>query len=370
MSALRLLQIASVEELLAAAPAWDDLWRRSDATMPTLRAALLAQWRQWFARGADFRALVVEDGGQWVAALPLVERKIARLFGAGATPSNEWSSSGDLLLEPAAAVEPVLDLLVTAMGQLPWPLLWLDEIPLESPRWLALRQALDRAAVAAEGRAQYSVGRIEIGRDWPAYQRSWSRKHRQKMSWSLRRLESRGGVELVTLADLAPQQVSAWLRQGFDVEDRGWKAREGTSVLRTPRMFSFFVEQATQLARWGQLELHFLQVGAQPVAFAYGCSAKGVFHSCKVGYDPDYAVYSPGQLLRCRMLERFYGEPQRRWLDCQGPMTDAHAAWRPQTYAIGRLAVAPRQWVGRAMLLACRSLGAVRQRKRRKRGHH
>ena len=38
------------------------------------------------------------------------------------------------------------------------------------------------------------------------------------------------------------------LRRGFEIEDRGWKATEGTSVLRTPRVFDFFYRQAEQLA--------------------------------------------------------------------------------------------------------------------------
>jgi CelD/BcsL family acetyltransferase involved in cellulose biosynthesis len=353
---LGLVQIDCVADLRAAAPAWDDLWWRSDATLPTLRAELLAQWIEQFAPRADFRALVVVDQGQWVAALPLVRRAVARLFPAGTLPANQWSSSGDLLLDADARTDAVLDLLVSAVRELPWPLLWLDAAPLDAPRWLALHQALLRAGIKSERRVHYQVARIKIGHDWQAYRQSWSRKHRQKMSWSVRHLEQQGGLQLESLPDLPPEQVEPWLQRGFEVEDRGWKGREGTSVLRTPRMFPFLVRQARQLAHWGQLELEFLQCAGGPIAFAYGMSAKGVFHSCKIGYDPDYAAYSPGQLLRYFMLERFHGDPQRCWLDCQGPLSDAHAAWRPEGYPIGRLMVAPRRLLGRALLCAYRYL--------------
>ena len=59
-----------------------------------------------------------------------------------------------------------------------------------------------------------------------------------------------------------------------------------------------------------------------PVAFAYGLTAKGVFHSIKVGYDRDFAEQLPGQLLRYYLLERFFADPERKALDFQGPMTE------------------------------------------------
>ena len=58
------------------------------------------------------------------------------------------------------------------------------------------------------------------------------------------------------------------------------------------------LRQSRQLAQWGQLELAFLECGEQAVAFCYGLTAKGVFHSLKIGYDPAYADCAPGQLLR------------------------------------------------------------------------
>ena len=72
----------------------------------------------------------------------------------------------------------------------------------------------------------------------------------------------------------------------------------------------------------------------------------------KVGYDPEFAAQHPGQLLRYHLLEQFFAEPDRKALDFQGPMTAAHAAWLPELYAVGRLAVAPRSGWGRLAVRA------------------
>jgi CelD/BcsL family acetyltransferase involved in cellulose biosynthesis len=352
---LRLIHLASIDDLRRAAAAWDDLWTRSGVTLPTARAELLAQWVEQFEPRARFHALVVEDGDRWVAALPLAPCTLGHLMAAGGMPSNEWSDSGDLLLD-ADADDPgaALDTLVAGMAELPWQLLWLNDVVADAPRWQALRAAIARAEMPSDFRPRLQVGRIEIDHDWDACRQRWSRKHRQQMARHVRQLDRRGDLQLALISELTPGEVESYLRVGFQIEDRSWKGEAGTSVLRAPAMFDFFLRQAEQLAAWGQLQLAFLRSGGHPIAFGYGMAAKGVYHSCKIGYDPVYADYSPGQLLRYGMIERFHGDPAWRALDCRGPMTPAHRCWRPTPYTVGRLAVAPRGLSGRLAIGAYR----------------
>jgi CelD/BcsL family acetyltransferase involved in cellulose biosynthesis len=239
---------------------------------------------------------------------------------------------------------------------MPWRLLWLDEAVLDAPRWRRLQQAFADRRMTAAAHRRWPVGRVAIDGDWSAYKARWSRKHRQKMAWAGRRLAERGQVRLVVQSRLAPDEVAAWMRRGFEIEDRSWKGVAGSSVLRTPGLADFFTRQAEQAARWGQLELVFLECGDRPAAFCYGLSAKGVFHSMKVGYDREFAEQVPGQLLRYHLLDRFFAEVGRKALDFQGPINEAHAAWLPERYTIGRLAVAPRGFVGRLAVRAYRDL--------------
>ena len=139
------------------------------------------------------------------------------------------------------------------------------------------------------------------------------------------------------------------MRRGFEVEDRSWKGQAGTSVLRSPPVFDFFLRQAELLAAYDQLELAFLESAGRLIAFEYCWNAKGVCHMIKTGYDPDYAAYAPGQLLRHCVLKRMHGGPDRRAYDFMGPITDAFSRWRPSTYTVGRAAIAPRL-IGRTLL--------------------
>ena len=376
------VHLDSLDALRATAEAWDDLWRRSDATLPSLRAELLAQWVEHFARPDDFHAVAVEAEGRLVAALPLVRRRIAGLLDAGAMPCNEWSASGDLLLDSSLGERgqapfanggggtmlawssrqtvpvpfpAVLDALAAAIREMPWPLVWLDEAVLDAPRWRALQAALLRAGMTVAEHPRWQVGRVEIDHDWPAYKARWSRKHRQKMAWSLRRLTARGEVRLAVHSQLAPGEVAATMRQCFEIEDRGWKGAAGTSMLRTPGMAEFFTRQAELAAQAGPTRSwRCSTAAAAPWPSATDFRPRAFSTPSRPATIPSLPGSSPGQLLRYCLLERFFADPERRAMDFQGAMTEAHAAWLPQRYTVGRLAVAPRGLAGRLAVRAYR----------------
>ncbi len=137
MAQQRIIHLKSIDDLRSAAPAWDDLWWRSDVALPTARAELLAQWLECFARRSDFHAFAVEEDGRWVAALPLISRRLAGLLPAGTLPCNPWSPCGELLLDPAADTAAALDAILAAAADASWQWLWLNDTVLHSPRWRA-----------------------------------------------------------------------------------------------------------------------------------------------------------------------------------------------------------------------------------------
>ena len=357
MNNLRTIHLASVANLRAAATAWDDLWQRSDVSLPLLRAELLAQWVEQFAPRGDFQAIVVADQSQWIAALPLVSCRAGWLVPAGGLPCNPWASCGDLLCDAAAATnDSAMDLLAAATAELPWHFLWLNGATPEAPRWQALLRACGRVGISAAGHEQWRVGRLAIDHDWNAYQKQLPKNHRQAMNRAARRLADQGNLQFEMLAQIEPANVETWLREAFGVENLGWKGESGTSVLRTPGIFDFFATQAEQLARWGQLQTAALRLDGRMLAFMYGCRAKNVCFAHKIGYDPSFAAFSPGQLLFYHLLERFHADGETRALDFMGPMTQSLSRWRPATYGIGRVAMAPRRLLERTAMIAYRNV--------------
>ena len=354
MDHLHIIHITSLENLRNNAAAWDDLWWQSDVAMPLARAESLAQWVEHFRPRADFHALVVAQAGRWIAALPLVSHRVGWLIPSGGQPGNAWSPCGELLCDATAETDAAMDMLLAAAAQLPWQLLWLNNAVPETPRWQALLRACERADLATHYHERYRVGRVEIDGGWNLYQKRLPKNHRQAMCRTARRLECEGEVRFEMNSLLDPSEVEPWLDEAFEVEDLGWKGAGGSSVLRTPGMFRFFVGQAEQLARWNQLETAALRLDGRLLAFVYGFRAKGVYFAHKIGYDPRLAAFSPGQLLFRHILEQLHNDGQTGALDFVGPLNQSHSRWRPATYGVGRVALAPRRLLGRAAMYTYR----------------
>ncbi len=332
----------SIAELRAAAPAWDDLWRRSDCTSPLARAEMVAQWLEHFAPQERFRAVIVEDDGQWLAALPLVQGRAGGVLRAGALPCNEWPSGATLLWDVRHNADAVGRALTDALARLPWQLFLLQAAMPARASWQALHRALILAGVPCDLRTRWQVARLPIEHDWPAALARLSRKHRQRVASAMRKLAVRGEVGFEPYRHLAADQVEPLLQRALAIEDRGWKGAAGTSILRTPGAAEFMRRQARAQAADEQLWLAFLRCGERDVAFCYGLYAKGVLHSFKIGYDAEFAALSPGHLLYNHLLQTLHADQAVIAVDHSGPLTEYHASWRPGSYTLARLAFAPR----------------------------
>jgi CelD/BcsL family acetyltransferase involved in cellulose biosynthesis len=168
-------------------------------------------------------------------------------------------------------------------------------------------------------------------------------------------------LQLDVHTDFTSGELEPWLKLGFAIEDRSWKGAAGTSVLRTPGMFDFFHRQALQLADAQQLQLTYLKHNDRPIAFEYGYRAKETYFSHKVGYDPAYSHFSPGQLLRALLIERLHEGNGISTVDFCGPLTDATAKWSTRKYRIAKWLIAPRRIVSRLALNGYRAVSSLRR---------
>ncbi len=358
---MQLVRLQSIDELLSAATDYNELWRRSEVALPAARAESLAEWLEMFAPESKLELLVVSDSGRFAAALPLVSQRLRGLLPAACLPVSPWWTSGELLLDAEADQPAVLELLTAGLSQLPQPLIWLDAVRFAAPRWQAFLRAVERAGLPYSVQQQALIGQVEIDHDWEDYQARWSKGHRRQMTVARRKAEAAGGVQLKFYDRVSPNEVERLVRAGFEVEHRSWKGEARGSVLSQPGMLEYYVEQARRLAAAGCLTLAFLEHGGEPIAFEYGMSAKGTYYSYKVGYDEQFAEFTPGQLLRFKLLERFHSDPTRTLVDFAGPLSRATASWSTRTELVGRIVIGAPTLAGRLLAGIYRTWRAQRQ---------
>jgi len=296
-----------------------------------------------------------------VAALPLVSQRIGKLFRAGGLPSNEWAESGDLLIDPDCQADAALGLLAAELRRLPWPILCLDGIDVHAERWRQLLAAVDGAGFAADFRTWFETPRIETIEPPERLEASWSKSLRKSLRSSRRKAEAQGPLQYERHRNLSGTDVLPLLDKALQIEHRGWKGEAGTSILSSQSIGSFFRQQAQHLAVAGALELHFLHLAGRAVAFEYGMTGGGVFYSCKVSYDPQFAGLSPGQMLCAEVAKEMCRDPGVQSIDCMGPITGALARFRPATYQRGRLIIAPQRLLGEVLLYAYKYLWPQRR---------
>ena len=348
---MKFRHIESINELRRLSRHWDDLWTRSSSTLPTHRAELVAQWVEHFAHRRPFHALAVEDNGQFVAALPLV---IEKKFGlkVGTLTSNCWSDCGALLLDRECDGASAMQEMSEGAQSLGCPLLMFDGVNLEEKLWSNWLDANTPHNMPAS-KQKYRIGVVDITHDWDAYVKAWSSNHRRAMKKLAKASRVDGDARLESHTGLQPDHLEELLHAAFEIEDRGWKGREGTSVLRTPGAFDFFLRQAQQLSSWNAFELYFLRFQDQYTAFDFCYSAKGVLSSHKIGYDEQFRNYGPFQVLRAMQLEKFFADPSRRLLDTLGIMGESNAKWSTRYIQSSRL-ITPTNALGRFALAGYR----------------
>ena len=141
---------------------------------------------------------------------------------------------------------------------------------------------------------------------WDAYQSGLSKNLRQDLRRRKRRLEQEGRLTL-EVCD-GTENLNKLLEEGFGIEGSGWKEAEGTSINAHPSTRRFYTEVAHWAAERGKLRLAFLRLDGQPLAFDFCLECRKIHYMLKTGYDPAYARFSPGKVLRHLMLARAFSE--------------------------------------------------------------
>jgi CelD/BcsL family acetyltransferase involved in cellulose biosynthesis len=342
----------SVDEVVGMAESWNQLWDRSRTTLPTSRAEFLGPWREQFAPEAEFRAVIVEDGANCVAALPIVGHRWAKVVRSGVLPRNDWLLAGNLLVDETADTRRALQVLAETLNQLPWTVFRFSHVPSHETSWQSFREALLGAGLQIESRPSFQVVRIPIDSDWDSYQRSWSKNHRKNMSRTLRRLEEQGGGYVRRTVPTQSIELREPLQTAFVLEDSGWKGASASSIVQTPNMPQFVTQICERLTARKEIEIAILELDGRPLAFEILWNSRGTLHSYKVGYDERFSKLNPGQCLMHELLRDLFESRRCEYYDCFGPISTATEKWRGERYEMSQWTVAPRRLLSRAVLKA------------------
>jgi Acetyltransferase (GNAT) domain len=141
---------------------------------------------------------------------------------------------------------------------------------------------------------------------WGAYESELRGQLRSSLRRCRRRLEEKGRLSLEIFD--GKKWLEELLEEGFRVEGSGWKHAAGTSIYSNPATRVFYTKLAQWAAERGWLRLAFLRLSGVTMAFDYCLEYNRTHYMLKIGYDPAYAKFSPGSVLRQLMIARAFSE--------------------------------------------------------------
>jgi len=302
------------DDFLALRDEWRALLSASAQNHLHLTHEYLLAWWKHLSGTASLRVILVRDGGDILAAAPMMIRRgtllrwpVRRLEFVGAG----WGYGGFIL---STRKEECLQQIMGALQKLRgWDIISLG-------RMVADRD-IDVSEVAA--RIPYksvvhecipaAVPYIPLEMTWDAYLAERSPSFKRNLRNRSRKLNAIGQVRFQRItrlveAGLNVTTLMTWLRT---TAERSWKAGEHTAISSNADVFAFYCELAERLNAIGCLDVSILWLDERPVAYIFGASYNGEFFEIDIAFDAQLSKASPGVYLRNCLLKELFEQNYR-----------------------------------------------------------
>lgn len=245
--------------------------------------------------------LVVRNGRDWVAALPVAKAIAWRAVPGRCIASwvHLYCFLGTPLVtdwDPEAALTLLVRRGLTERACMPLDLIDADG-PLAEPLTRAL--AAESRVIVLERLERATLRRSPTG-DY--LEQTVSSRHRKELRRTFRNMARElGEIKAVDRSN----DASAY-DEFMKVEGSGWKGRRGTALGSDRQHADFFREMCAGFASDSRLELLSLQTDERALAMKCNIVSNGVTFCFKIAYDEELARFSPGIHLEVANIEHFH----------------------------------------------------------------
>lgn len=282
--------IRSLAGLNELQPVWDSA-SSAEWASPVLSHDWVRICAEVFDIGGTFEIILAGDPPS-LAIAPLFRSRRGgqRLELIGA---SELYEASDFLYSDGSNI----DALAAALADSRLPVL-LKRIQADSPIPAALRNAYRRRGIVIF-RPTTGYPWISLDKSWESPEQHLNSGRRSDLRRARRIAEGMGPLSCEILSP-DPADLESFLREAYEVEAAGWKAREGSALARDRLRGEFYRRYAAAACKQGILRMCFLRIGGRTAAMQLAAVSGNRFWLLKIGYSDKFARCSPGMLL---MLE-------------------------------------------------------------------
>jgi CelD/BcsL family acetyltransferase involved in cellulose biosynthesis len=278
-------------ELAALQPAWEAIDESLTSPMETFGWSAAAH----SAREQRPALIVAEQEGsvRAIAQLARCGRWLRSRFEMlGMTRLNE---PADFISADSAGLAAVIDRAI-GYGR---PIL-LGRLPAESPT-IGVFERLARGRGRVLVRPRASCPYIPLDATWSEPESHLSSRRRSDFRRASRRAEQLGPIKAEIMSP-RPEEVAGLLETAYAIEAKSWKGSEGTALAHDQMRGQFMRRFADWASRAGILRIALLRIGDRYAAMQIAAEQNRAFWLLKIGFDPEFASCSPGNLLLAESL--------------------------------------------------------------------
>jgi len=319
--------ITDYQSFLDLEDVWTQVQEEARCDNPFVTYEWMRTWWEAFGRGKELCILLVKQRRDPVAVAPLM-LDVGRLVGMRVrcleSIQNAHTPRFDFLVSRSA--DEVYGAIWKHLLALRphWDVLQLNQLPKGSRTLEEFPRLAEQAGVPYGIWHSNDSPYLALSGDWESYLATLDSKHRSNLRNRLKRLGQIGTPSLSTVT--AGPDLDGMLEEGLRIEAAAWKGKAGTAICCQPELRQFYSSLARRFAARGWVRLQFLNVGDRRAAFAYSICYRGKSYLVKIGYDPEFSVYSPFNLL-CRFLLRDAFEEGLSEFDFLGESMDWKLRW-------------------------------------------
>jgi hypothetical protein len=242
--------------------------------------------------------------GELVAAAPMQKTRM-KLYGvpvdAITSIYNPHTPRYDFILAPDTPPEILYKVIWKKLSEASSDLVVLQQVPEDSPTLASIEQ-LARGDQWTSGR--WTARRspyIPLGCTYPEVLARLKGSYRYNLRKRYERLGKLGPIDVEVIT--CKEGVHDAMKDGLRIEAAAWKGDQGTAILSDPDVTAFYTRLAELEADRGNLRLSFLRCGGKRISFSFILSSQKTLYGVKIGYDPEYHTYSPGNMLLNLILQ-------------------------------------------------------------------
>jgi predicted ATP-grasp superfamily ATP-dependent carboligase/CelD/BcsL family acetyltransferase involved in cellulose biosynthesis len=309
-----------------------------DALAHTRSSSLLsdAAWMREFVAaflegGQPVFLHLLRREGALIAALPL--RRCGGLLPTWSVIANSHTPSLPLALDESLPehYRRVLDHLLASASVID-----LGRLATESPLGRGLLAAARRRGLRVACKKTRGEAILDLAGSWSLLRGSLSRGLRKNAERNERKLGQLGSLTL-GVNEGAPS-LARVLEECFELETAGWKGARGSPIKASASALRFYTGLAGAAASAGRLALYTLRLDGRLIAFEYCLRGQGQISLLKISFDPALAKYSPGQVLRLKILQR---ECERGEIAAysMGPQSEWKLRWATRVEPVSKVRI-------------------------------